>query len=1219
MRILLIFVFSVLFLVNVAAQEMTKIALIKNDYYVLINAENQSGIIYISLNDLAENLSLLFKSSDDGKHLEIELDKFQLNFNGSVPFVTVLNKKDNSSQTLQLLNIPYVKDKQLFVSLGNTIEIFDKYWTKSISQLAPNRIKLLDSKTEISEINNASNFKVSLKSISVKNGDDYSLFKLKTEGKVNNLYNFYRHGNLHLILWDVVVSNDSTIFPEKKSIVDQVNIYKGSEFTELKFILNDDETITEIVSNEENELTIRISHREFGDWYTKESEHFKIIYRDAHAHLVNHLLASAENSFKTLVKLFNYKPTEKIIINTYDVSDYGFGATTTIPQNYIRLEIEPLEPGYEIVTYNERLQWLLSHELVHIVVNDMETKFESALRSITGKVTPDKNQPVTVPFSLLTNNNRYTPRWYQEALAVFVETWLSGGYGRTLGSFDEMYFRTMVFTNQKFPTELELEQITSHTSIFLENLFYLYGTRFFTFIVDKYGTDKLFQWINLNATEVLSGYDNKFEKIYGLSLDKAWDDFIQNEKEFQKKNIEIIEKFPLTKLRYVTKESFGWVTQPYYDKQSNSLFFGYHRSGKLAEIHNLNLSTLKSTFVTTLKSPSMVQVASLAYDEEYKLIFYTTNNNLLYRDVWLYDLKNDRNDCIFRDSRVGQLTISPVKHELWGIQHLSGKSILVKSKYPYTELKSLAVFDVGDEFFQLSINKAGDLLAATLHRSDGSQSIILSDVTQLENGKPFYYKVISSSGSPENPSWSSDGKFIYWNAYINGVSNIYKYNLETEEITALTNTVVGLFRPVEISSDSILAMEFSVEGFSPVVFYNQKAERLPAINYYGQKIIDKYPEVLNWNLKPANEVIDKKSFGPEENYSSFKNLTVKTFIPVVSGFQKRIVLGFYTQINDPLLFHDFVMEAGISPFKETTHDIKFHLRARYSFKQKFIASVEYNAPDFYDLFNKRKRGMLGSKCTIGYSDYFIYDNPVKVKHNTELAVYNGVKFINDNLTEVRQPDFAVLKSEIDFRDLRKTIGSIDWESGDWLRFSVLGYASDPKAPKYAGQIFGEWDNYSLFLAEHNVFHFKLTAGYHFKNEELPETKFFFGGFGNREIENEPVKQFEKMFRFPGVPIYSIISDQFFKVMLENAFPPLRIPDVAVGSTELKNINLSVFSQGLLTDTPEINKWIDLGAQINIMFEHWYNLESTVSAGFAKAWWRNGSDTEWFISWKLLKD
>ena len=96
----------------------------------------------------------------------------------------------------------------------------------------------------------------------------------------------------------------------------------------------------------------------------------------------------------------------------------------------------------------------------------------------------------------------------------------------------------------------------------------------------------------------------------------------------------------------------------------------------------LNLDTKKSEYITTLPTPSLVQVAAVAYDESYKKLFYTTNNNQLYRDVWEYDLNSSKEKLLFKDSRIGQLTISENKHELWGIQHLSGKAILVKSKYP---------------------------------------------------------------------------------------------------------------------------------------------------------------------------------------------------------------------------------------------------------------------------------------------------------------------------------------------------------------------------------------------------------------------------------------------------------------------------------------------------------------------------------------------------------
>jgi len=1219
MKPLLLFLFSFLFLSQIFPQEMTKIALIKDNNYELIDAENQSGIVYISLNELARKLSIPFTESDNGKQLIIELDEYSLTFNNTVPFVTILDRNNNSTITKQLQNIPYLKNNQLFLSLGNTIELFDKYWSKSINQLAPNRIRIVDSADNVNAQLPIEQKTIALSSIAVNTGDDYSIIKIKTNGKVNNFYNFYRSGNLHLILWDVSVSKDSIILPQTEEIVEKIDVIRSKEFTELDFLLNEKETITEILSDNDNELIVRISKRDFGIWYSKESEHFKIIYRDSHSHLVNHILASAENSLKSLMKLFDYKPTEKIIINTYDFSDYGSGATTTIPQNYIRIEIEPLEPGYEMVPYNERFQWLLSHELVHIVVNDMGTNFEIALRSVMGKVNPDKSQPMTVPFSVLTNSNRYTPRWYQEAIAVFVETWFSGGYGRILGSFDEMYFRTLVDENQKFSSEAEIEQVTSHISIFLEEVLYLYGARFTSFMVDEYGPDKLIQWFNTTATDFLPEYQSKFEKVYGITIDKAWDKFIENEKVFQKRNIEIIKKYPVTELKILTNNPFGWITQPYYDRDLNSILLGTHQSGQLAEIKNFNLNSSDVNIITSLPSPSMTQVASLAYDDVYKQIFYTTNNNILYRDVWLYDIKDDRNISLFPDSRVGSMTVSPVTHELWGIQHLSGKAVLVESKYPYTELKSLVAFNVGEEFSQLSINRNGNLLAATFHKSDGSQSIIISDISQLENGSPFLYKTITSSGSPENPSWSFDGNYVYWNAYTNGVSNIYKYNLSTEEITPLTNTITGLFRPIEISADSILAMQFTTKGFTPVIFKNQKAQRLPAINYFGQKIIEKYPEILNWNLKKASEVVDKNTFKPEETYSGFKNLSIKTFIPVISGFQSRVVLGFFLQLSDPLMVNDLTVEAGISPFKETTKDIQFHIRAKYNYEQKYLLAVEYNAPDFYDLFNKRKKGMLGSKYTLGYTNYWLFDNPLKIKQSTELSLYQGIKFINDNLTVVKQPDFAILKSEFDYKYLRKTIGSIDWESGNQFKFTVLGYGSDFKSPKYSGQIMGEWGHYSLFLLDHNVLFFKLVAGYHFINDNLPETQFFFGGFGNKQIENQPVKQFENMFRFPGVPIYSIISDKYFKVMIENSFPPIRIPNIALGSQELKNINFSIFTQGLLTDTPGINKWIDFGAQINVMLEHWFNLESTVSAGIAKAWWNHGSDTEWFISWKLLKD
>lgn len=1215
------FIFTVVALfslqLNLFPQDATKIAVIHESSYNLVDAENQSGIIYVSLFDFLRAIPIPFSEEGTGTAAIIfESRKLQIKSNN--PFISINDLKDSSISTFQMSGSTYTKNSKMFISLNSIIELINRYWVKELVPLAANRVKILEKVGDLNKTGLGKSVKIS--SVEIEFGSESISLRIKTNGKVDNFYNYYRSQNLHLILWNTTISNDTSFLPKSNEIVEKIEISNAPQFLEFKLILNEKETITEVYEGKDvNELVLKISKRDFKDWYSKESEHFKIIYRDSHSHLVNHILSSAENSLAQLQKLFDYQPNDKIIINTYDVSDFGFGATTTIPENYIRLEIEPLEPGYEMVPYSERFQWLISHELVHIVVNDMSSDFESSLRSLMGKVNPDKNQPLTAFYSLITNHNRYTPRWYQEAIAVFVETWFSGGYGRILGNFDEMYFRSLVNDNQKFAGASEIENVTSHKSILLENILYLYGSRFIAHLANKYGAQKIYDWFSPQKNEFYSGIESKFEQIYGIDFNDAWKNFISDEQEFQISNISLIKKYPLTEFQRLSDTSFGWVTNSTYDSKNNTLIFGYHRRGQLAEIQNFNLDTQKSDYITTLPTPSLVQVSALAYDESYKKLFYTTNNNQLYRDVWEYDLNSKKEKLLFKDSRIGQLTISSAAHELWGIQHLSGKAILIRSKYPYTEYQSLSVFDVGDEFSDLSINRTGNLLASVLHRSNGQQSIIVADVSGLDKGYPYKFRTITFSGSPENPSWSLDGKYLYWNAYTNGVSNIYRYDFSTEEIIALTNTIKGFFKPVEVSADSLIAMEFTVDGFIPVKFAIRKADKLPAINYFGQKILDKSPELYELNLKPANEVVDKNLFTKEESYSPISDFSIKTFIPIVSGFQTRVVLGLFTQINDPLLYHDLTIEAGVSPFKETTSDIKFHLRVKYSYHQKFSVAIEQNAADFFDLFNSRKRGMLGGRYTVGYNHYWIFDNPLKVKQMTEFSVYRGIKFINDNTTEVRQPDFAILKSELEIRDLRKTIGSIDWESGDLFKFSILGYGSNPDDPQFSGQFMGEWDKYFIFLTPHNVLHLKAATGYHVVNNNIPETMFFFGGFGNREIDNEPVKQFEKMFRFPGVPIYSIASDKFLKVMIENSFPPIRIPNLSIGSIDFKNINFSIFSQSLISDSRELDKIINLGAQLNLVLEHWYNLESTISTGFAKAWWRSGNDTEWFISWKLLKD
>ncbi len=976
------------------------------------------------------------------------------------------------------------------------------------------------------------------------------------------------------------------------------------------------------------------------NWLQQESEHFTIIYRQPHAYLVPHILRSAEGALERLAIIFNYAPAEKIVLATFDFSDYGTAGASTVPQNFIRLEIEPFELGYEIMPFHDRIQWLMNHELVHILVNDQASKTESFSRSMFSRVAPEQSQPLSVGFSLLTNHSRYTPRWHQEGIASFLETWLSGGHGRALASFDEMYFRSLVLDNKPFISPQALEGKPSEESFLLGTLHYLYGTRFVAHLAVTHGIDKLMAWYQIQSGELYEGFEPKFAKTFGVDLPTAWREFVASEKEFQQENLRRLQTAPLTPIRRLQKP-LGWVTQPYVEASGRKVVFGHHQSHRLTALNQFDLQKQTLETVGTLPSPSMIQIASTAYDSSLQLLFYTTNNNQLYRDIWVRSLATGESKLLFENVRAGQLTVSPATHELWGIRHANGNASLVYSAYPYRRLVPVIEFEWSDALQHLAISPSGQHLAATLHQASGQQSLIVANLELLKQSGRFLYQTISAEGSPEFPSWSPDEDCLYWNAYTNGVSNIYRVrssafrrnvmaDTETPEgvttnlegvttnstntnVEALSHTLRGLFRPIYLSEDSLFAFEFTSEGFIPVIIPNRPVAKVPALAFFGQNVIARNPQVTEWMAAPAH---DQAITGIAANkYHGLAQLRVQSLIPAISGFQEQKVAGLYARLADPLYIHDLTLEAGVSQLGSP----RFHFKGHYEYSRKYRFELEHNAASFYDLFNQRKAGLIGTKAALGLTRYLKFDNPHKVKQTYELSLYKGIKSIFDNTVAVKSPDFLTFETSINSKNTRRAIGSVENEHGsEWsITFTALG--QNPQRPQVAGGFHAAWGNFSTWLRPHNILHVKLAGGYLKADGEVAMGRFYLGGFGNQYLENKEVKQYREALHFPGVPEYSLATERFAKLLVENNLPPLRSDAIRLGPHALSHVDASMFAQALLTDTGSTNAWTNLGAQVNLVFKHWFNLESTVSVGVAQAWQANGKSSEWFMSFKLLKN
>jgi len=291
-----------------------------------------------------------------------------------------------------------------------------------------------------------------------------------------------------------------------------------------------------------------------------------VYYDKAHEYLSYHLARSFENSMAFDRKLFDYTPSEPVVILMQDFADFGHGGTSTVPWNYVSIGIEPFDYVYDVMPSNERMNWLMHHELIHVVATDKAADSDIVFRRLFhGKVAPIKEEPLSMLYSYLASPRWYAPRWYEEGIAVFLETWMAGGVGRVLGGYDEMVFRTMVDENAYFYDVVGLESEGTTIDFQIGQNSYLYGTRFISYVAMKYGPEKVIDWVNRSPGSKRY-FSSQFEKVFGTPLDAEWKRWIAWEHDWQKANLAKIRAYPVTPEVRINHEILGSVSRSFYDR-----------------------------------------------------------------------------------------------------------------------------------------------------------------------------------------------------------------------------------------------------------------------------------------------------------------------------------------------------------------------------------------------------------------------------------------------------------------------------------------------------------------------------------------------------------------------------------------------------------------------------------------------------------------------------
>jgi hypothetical protein len=951
-----------------------------------------------------------------------------------------------------------------------------------------------------------------------------------------------------------------------------------------------------------------------------ETADVKLIYpKPVLDYLVPHALGTFQKSLEAQRRHFGWSPSGRIGLVLNDFSDYGNASATPLPFNTLRIDIEPASNAFETNPSSERLYSTMNHELVHIATTDIANSQDRAWRRFfQGKVGAQSQHPESLLYSYLTVPRFTVPRWYLEGSAVFMETWMDGGFGRAQGGYDEMVFRAMVRDDAYFYDPLGLASRGTRVDFQVGANAYLYGTRFFTWLALEHSPVKVLDWLRRDEGS-RRHYADQFEFVFGMSLQKGWQDWIAFEKEFQRRNLAQVREHPITPEKSLVATPLGSVSRAHFDEASGTLYAAVRYPGVVEHIAAINTRTAEVRPLADLKGAALYSVTSIAFDPASQTIFYTTDN-LSFRDVWALDVATGRQRLLLKDERIGELVFNRRDRSLMGVRHQFGLATLVRIPFPYSEWNQVHTFPYAVVPTDLDISGDGQWLSASITTPGGEQFVRVWPLDAVLRGDMTARSEFRfGESAPEGFVFSADGRYLFGSAYYTGVSNIFRYEVATGAVEAVSNAETGFFRPVPLSDGRMVVFSYSGAGFRPAIIEPKPLKDVSAVRFLGAEVAARHPIVTTWQVARPEDGEAARLIRAEGDFHPLRSIRLQNAFPVLQGYKDEVGLGYRFNFGDPLGYASLGAMAAYTPGQGIPAEERGHLLLRGHYLN-WRGEIAVNRSDFYDLFGPTKRSRKGYAAKLGNTQSLIFDTPRTLDLVTELAWYDKIGAL-PNAQNIAAGFDTLVTAEVALRysHVRRSLGAVDDEKGVAAAAVLNGNVFNGKAvPQLRGNL-----DFGIPLPPHSSIWSRSAVGVAKGDRADSAANFYFGAFGNNYVDEGNVKRYREYYSMPGFGINEISAQRFLRQMIEWNLPPAIFERVGKPDFFLQSLRPALFINGLWTDPMNSGSqarrtYSNVGGQVDLRFSvlHWY--EMTLSAGYAVGFRgsRRAGD-EWMLSLKIL--
>jgi hypothetical protein len=496
-------------------------------------------------------------------------------------------------------------------------------------------------------------------------------------------------------------------------------------------------------------------------WRTLSSPHFDINYYPDTAALATRTAAICERRFSELSAYFKFAPDSRIQVVLADETDEANGETTALPYETIYLIVAPPDESLEIWDMDSWLDYVISHEMVHAFHLDHQRGFPHALRTIFGRI--DFAFP-----------NYFQPSWVLEGLA----TWLETDPVRHVGRGQDAFYRGLM--------RLELQNGLKPVRKVNQPLVtwpggtnrYVYGVYFMKYLEANFGRDSVRRWVENYSRDWWPYMINRnARKTFGAKLPALWRDFQA-----------WLDATLGAETRAITAQGLRGGPAPVDPAGGDG--WGPYKAGYAVRNDNLSrpaIQRLEGGHWRTL-------------GEAYVSEFWPGPDRILYtedevngwadytRDLWQMDPRSGWTTRLTHGLRV-QCAVE-TQAGVFAVLGSQGQKRLVRLDKDGAVAGTLWQGRDEEDVASLCPSPDGRRLAASYWTRGRGW-----DVAEFDLATRAWIPRAAGPESEVQPSYSPDGRSLYFSADYGGTYNIYALDLGSKALTQVTNVVGGAFHP----------------------------------------------------------------------------------------------------------------------------------------------------------------------------------------------------------------------------------------------------------------------------------------------------------------------------------------------------------------------------------------------------------------------------------------